>query len=117
MEMDKGTIIKLIEDRARGEKTRVLFDLLMTTVGATFEMKQHEVFEKIKEAVEAEQKAHMALMPDLDPLPQTTEQRVEKEIKTRKKRQGSADIHPNEDKVLPLFTDEHGDTYDPNVEF
>jgi len=50
-------MIKLLDDRAKGERTRVLFEMLMETVKANYEMKQHEVFDCIKVMVEAEQEA------------------------------------------------------------
>lgn len=51
-----------IRDRAKGERVRVLFDLLMETINADLHIKQHEVFERIKVMIEKEGEAIKEMM-------------------------------------------------------
>lgn len=61
--MTKEDIQSAMQDRARGERTRVVFDLLMETIGADFKITQAEVFVKMKEILELEAKAIATLLP------------------------------------------------------
>lgn len=67
-EMDKAAIEKAMQDRAKGERTRVVFDLLMECIGAKMDIKASEVFEKVKEILQAESKAIQFLLPT-QPMP------------------------------------------------
>lgn len=119
--MDKKRLLQLIANRAKGEKCRVLFDMLMEALECTYEVKQHEVFLKLKEAVEAEQEAIKELMSRPVDVPEVgsegiplkgydagddgegnivfgsiSKEGIQKDIDVL----GSSDIHPNEDKVV-----------------
>lgn len=55
--MDKERMLKLLDDRKMGERTRVLFEMLMESIGADYECTRGTVFEKIKNRLDAENDA------------------------------------------------------------
>lgn len=64
--MDKVFESKMLAVR-KGERVRVLFDMLMEAIGGTQAMTKGEFFEGIKECFDAEQAALIEIMPGMSP--------------------------------------------------
>jgi len=61
--MDKTAIEKAMNDRGRGERARVLFDMLMQTLECNMEVTMQGVFERLRRVLEEEQEAIRFLLP------------------------------------------------------
>lgn len=61
--MHKDRLQQRLEDIGKGERVRVLFNMLMETLGCRENVTKGGVFEAIKEAMQKEQEALMEVSP------------------------------------------------------
>lgn len=77
--MDKDRLIKLLDDRKMGERTRVLFELLMESIGADYEDQRSDIWLKIKQRIEAEQES-IKTFTEIQGFPSKAYEDISKEI-------------------------------------
>lgn len=77
--LDKDRFQERLVDINRGERVRVLFSLLMDTLGVPEDVTKGGVFEAIKEAMKKEQDALMEVSPAMQRAMKKTARKPKKE--------------------------------------
>lgn len=77
--LNKDRFQQRLEDIAKGERVRVLFNLLMETLGCDHKVTKGEVFQMIHNAMTKEQEALMEVSPSLQRAHKAATRKAKKE--------------------------------------